>query len=43
MEATIEQISEISNKNLPVSIIIVGVGSSDFSSMSRLDADELEL
>lgn len=28
------------NSNLPISIIIVGVGSSDFSSMRELDGDE---
>lgn len=43
MEETINVICEISDQNLPISIIIVGVGSSDFSSMCRLDADELEL
>lgn len=43
MQETIDEISEISQKNLPVSIIIVGVGHEDFSSMVRLDGDDLAL
>ena len=38
MEATIDQI--VAASSLPLSIIIVGVGSADFSDMDRLDADE---
>ena len=38
MQATIAQIVELSR--LPCSIIIVGVGSANFSSMERLDGDD---
>ncbi len=38
MQKTIDEIVRASA--LPVSIIIVGVGKEDFSSMERLDADE---
>lgn len=43
MKETIEEITDIANRNLPVSIIIVGVGSEDFSNMIKLDGDELAL
>lgn len=43
MQETIDEIVDISNKNLPVSIIIVGVGNEDFSSMVKLDGDDLKL
>ena len=43
MEETIEEIADIANKNLPVSIIIVGVGSEDFSNMAKLDGDDMKL
>lgn len=33
MKETIEEIADICERNLPVSIIIVGVGDQDFSSM----------
>merc|ERR1711881_188348 len=38
MEKTIDQI--VRGSSLPVSIIIVGVGNADFSSMDILDADD---
>jgi hypothetical protein len=38
MQATIDEI--VNGSNLPLSIIIVGVGSADFQSMDVLDADE---
>lgn len=38
MQKTIDQIVESSD--LPVAIIIVGVGDADFTSMDTLDADE---
>lgn len=43
MKETIEEIADISKRNLPVSIIIVGVGAEDFSSMVMLDGDELAI
>ena len=41
MEATTDQI--IRGSELPLSIIIVGVGNADFSSMDVLDADDTPL
>lgn len=41
MQATIDQV--VRGSSLPLSIIIVGVGSADFSSMDQLDADEVPL
>lgn len=41
MEATVDQI--VYGSELPLSIIIVGVGSADFSAMDELDADEVPL
>ena len=41
MQKTIDQI--VRGSNLPLSIIIVGVGSDDFESMDILDADEVPL
>jgi len=38
MDDTIEEIVESST--LPISVIIVGVGSADFSNMAILDGDE---
>ena len=38
MQKTIDQI--VRGSNLPMSIIIVGVGSDDFESMDILDADD---
>lgn len=43
MNETIDQIEDISKKNLPISIIIVGLGNEDFSNMVRLDGDDLSL
>ena len=37
MQQTIDQI--VAASNLPLSIVIVGVGGADFSNMSKLDAD----
>lgn len=41
MQKTIDEI--VRGSRLPLSIIIVGVGSADFSSMDQLDADETPL
>jgi hypothetical protein len=41
MQATVDEI--VRGSSLPLSIIIVGVGKADFSSMDLLDADELPL
>jgi vacuolar-type H+-ATPase subunit F/Vma7 len=38
MQKTIDQV--VRSSGLPISIIIVGVGSDDFESMDTLDADE---
>jgi hypothetical protein len=38
MNDTIDQI--VRGSSLPLSIIIVGVGDADFTSMDRLDADD---
>lgn len=43
MEQTIDAISEISGKNLPLSIIIIGVGDEDFANMVRLDGDDVAI
>lgn len=43
MTQTIDEIAEISNKNLPLSIIIVGVGDEDFANMVKLDGDEVAI
>ncbi len=43
MEDTINEISAIALKNLPVSFVIVGVGNEDFSNMVRLDGDDVAL
>ena len=43
MEETIDELSAIALKNLPVSFVIVGVGSEDFSNMVRLDGDDVAL
>lgn len=43
MEQTIDAISEISEKNLPLSIIIIGVGDEDFANMVRLDGDDVAI
>jgi len=41
LQSTIDQI--VYGSDLPLSIIIVGVGSADFSAMDELDADEKQL
>lgn len=41
MQQTIDQI--VRGSNLPLSIVIVGVGSADFSNMDVLDADDSPL
>ena len=41
LQKTIDQI--VYGSELPLSIIIVGVGSADFSAMDELDADETPL
>eukprot|EP01102_Stenamoeba_stenopodia_P008929 TRINITY_DN260_c0_g5_i2.p1 TRINITY_DN260_c0_g5~~TRINITY_DN260_c0_g5_i2.p1 ORF type:complete len:238 (+),score=33.09 TRINITY_DN260_c0_g5_i2:313-1026(+) len=41
MEATIDEI--VKNNDMPVSIVIVGVGTADFKLMERLDADDSPL
>lgn len=41
MEETIECIVEISQRNLPLSVIIVGIGNEDFANMVRLDGDDV--
>ena len=43
MEETINEIAYLAQKNLPVSFVIVGVGSEDFSNMVRLDGDEVAI
>ena len=43
MKETIEQIAEISNKNLPLSIIVIGVGDEDFANMVKLDGDDVAI
>lgn len=43
IDETIAEISTMSKNNLPISIVIVGVGNEDFSNMVRLDGDDVEL
>jgi len=43
MKETIDEISDMAKRNLPVSIIIIGVGNEDFSNMVRLDGDDLAI
>jgi Holliday junction resolvasome RuvABC ATP-dependent DNA helicase subunit len=43
MRETVEEIAEMALENMPVSIVIVGVGNEDFSSMVRLDGDDLAI
>eukprot|EP01083_Nonionella_stella_P029949 82269_1 len=40
MKQTKDQIVEMANTNLPISIIIVGIGNANFSAMSELDGDD---
>lgn len=41
MKETVDCLVEISNKHLPISVVIVGVGNEDFANMVRLDGDEV--
>jgi len=43
LKETIDQIADISKRNLPMSIVIVGLGDEEFSNMVRLDGDELAI
>ena len=40
---TVDSICAISDQAIPMSIVIVGVGEDDFSTMVRLDADDFAL
>mmetsp|Transcript_40731 Transcript_40731/g.35946 ORF Transcript_40731/g.35946 Transcript_40731/m.35946 type:complete len:174 (-) Transcript_40731:29-550(-) len=40
MPKTKDKIVEIANSNLPLSIIIIGIGDADFSKMDELDGDD---
>ncbi len=39
MTETITSIVEAANSKIPLSIIIIGIGEADFSSMEKLDGD----
>ena len=43
IDETIAEISEMAKENLPVSIVIIGVGNEEFSNMVRLDGDDVAL
>lgn len=43
IDETVLAIGEISEKNLPMSIIIIGVGDEDFANMVRLDGDDVAI
>lgn len=43
MQETVAQISDIAQRNLPISIIIIGVGNEDFTNMIKLDGDEVAI
>jgi hypothetical protein len=43
MEDTMAEIAGFSDENIPVSIIIIGIGSENFSNMVKLDGDDVEL
>lgn len=43
IKETIQAIVEISTRNLPLSIVIVGVGNEDFANMVKLDGDDVAL
>ena len=43
MTETINEIADIAQRNLPMSIIIVGVGDEDFANMVRLDGDDVAI
>ena len=43
MVDTINEIADIADLNLPLSIVIVGVGNEDFGNMVKLDGDEVAI
>jgi len=43
MHEAITEIAYISDMNLPISIIIIGVGDEDFANMVRLDGDDVAI
>jgi len=43
LKETINEIADITQRNLPMSIVIVGLGDEEFSNMVRLDGDELAI
>jgi hypothetical protein len=43
IDETIAEISKMAKANLPISIVIVGVGNEDFSNMVRLNRDDLAI
>jgi hypothetical protein len=43
MEETMAEIAGFSEENIPVSIIIIGIGSQNFSNMVKLDGDDVEI
>ena len=43
MQEAITEIAYISDMNLPISIIIIGVGDEDFANMVRLDGDDVAI
>ena len=43
MWETQKQIEQISNLDLPISIVIVGLGNEDFANMVKLDGDDVAL
>lgn len=43
LQETIAQVADISKRNLPMSIIIVGVGDEEFTNMVRLDGDDIAI
>lgn len=43
MEDTIDAVAHVSHNNIPLSIIIVGVGDESFANMVRLDGDDVAI
>lgn len=43
MTETINEIADVAQRNLPLSIIIVGIGDEDFANMVRLDGDDVAI
>jgi hypothetical protein len=43
LKETIEEISDIASNNVPLSIIIVGLGDDEFTNMVKLDGDEIAI